>query len=385
MDDITGKSFLTTSNETFQVPEETPSLLTVIIETDPIRWRRVIKRDSCKDPLRKVIKALIVHLNAHISLNNSNKVAVIAAHEGKAKFLYPDFGDFSDSGSNGSNGIAKNGHSSSHQYLKNSNIYRQFKIVDESVLKNFDKLINEDISAKNSGSSENNGTADNNNNKNQGHKNVIPGSISLALTYINKLKMLDDSLSIKARIIIMGISDDSSLQYIPLMNCIFAAQKMRIPIDVCKFSSKSTFLQQASDTTNGIYSFINDNEIDGIIQYLSTTFFIDPSLRKYIILPTDVNIDFRASCFLTGEVVDIGYVCSVCLCILSRIPENNICPTCDSKFDLKILSKLRRKPAFDLNQFRKKKKLNPSNNGNGGDTNGTPTPVSTPLPSTPGN
>ena len=61
--------------------------------------------------------------------------------------------------------------------------------------------------------------------------------------------------------------------------------------------------------------------------------FIEPNLRPYIILPTNSNVNYRASCFITGKSVDLGYVCSVCLCIMSQLPQSGKCPACDSEFD----------------------------------------------------
>lgn len=43
---------------------------------------------------------------------------------------------------------------------------------------------------------------------------------------INRIRKLDDLGHIKPRILILSVSPDSAQQYIPLMNCIFSAQKM---------------------------------------------------------------------------------------------------------------------------------------------------------------
>lgn len=42
-------------------------------------------------------------------------------------------------------------------------------------------------------------------------------------------------------------------------------------------------------------------------------FLPDQTSRKHLILPTQVNVDFRAACFCHKRVVDIGFVCSICL------------------------------------------------------------------------
>lgn len=144
------------------------------------------------------------------------------------------------------------------------------------------------------------------------------------------------------------------------MNSIFAAQKMKLSIDIAKLGPhNSTFLQQPSDATNGIYLHIQDPR--GIIQILSTAYFIEPNLRPFIILPTNSNVNYRASCFITGKAVDVGYVCSVCLCIMSVLPESGYCPACNSEFDKKIIQLLNREPVVLSNK--KKRKLDISKNG----------------------
>lgn len=131
--------------------------------------------------------------------------------------------------------------------------------------------------------------------------------------------------------------------YVGLMNCVFAAQKAKIPIDVLSLPPPSTgtappiFLQQASHLTEGVYWRWNGR--GGLLQYLhvcrslthfymlmsrsarsdadtsfQTIFLSPPSLRQtpFSIPPQDA-VDFRAVCFCHQDVVDVGFVCSVCL------------------------------------------------------------------------
>lgn len=52
----------------------------------------------------------------------------------------------------------------------------------------------------------------------------------------------------------MSVTPDSSSQYIPMMNSIFASQKQNVTIDVLKvFGDDTVFLQQAAHLTKGIY------------------------------------------------------------------------------------------------------------------------------------
>lgn len=293
--------------------EEVPSLLTVIIETNPYYWALL---DADNNEIKHVIESIIVLLNSHLATNSSNKVAILAAHYGQAKFLYPYDGSHSSN-------------ESQIPFLKNKNIYRQFKVIDELIINKLNDLFNEPISNSHI------------------KKSTVQGALSLALTYINQIKS-SSGISLNSRILVVSTSTDISMSYIPVMNSIFTAQTMRIPIDICKLGTvDSVFLQQAADETNGVYLLIQQPK--GLIQYLTTVFSIDPSIRNLVALPTIGDIDFRASCFLTGNIVDIGYVCSVCLCVLSQVLD--LCPVCSSKFDPIVIDQLKRKPAV------KKKKI----------------------------
>ena len=95
------------------------------------------------------------------------------------------------------------------------------------------------------------------------------------------------------------------------MNTIFACQRLSIPIDIAKIAGDTVFLQQASDATRGTY--IKLEHPRGLLQYLMMGFLPDQTNRKYLVPPTAVGVDFRAACFCHRKVVDIGFVCSICL------------------------------------------------------------------------
>ena len=60
---------------------------------------------------------------------------------------------------------------------------------------------------------------------------------------------------------------DSAAQYMNYMNIFFTAQKMTIPIDICKIMQDSGLLQQGSDITGG--TFLKVEQLGGLLQYLS--------------------------------------------------------------------------------------------------------------------
>ena len=158
----------------------------------------------------------------------------------------------------------------------------------------------------------------------------IAGALTLALTYINKTTLslsttassiapnADTTLAsetappaLNPRILILSVSGDLAHQYIPIMNTIFACQRLSIPIDIAKIAGDTVFLQQASDATRGTY--IKLEHPRGLLQYLMMGFLPDQTNRKYLVPPTAVGVDFRAACFCHRKVVDVGFVCSICL------------------------------------------------------------------------
>lgn len=298
----------------------------MILDINALEWKSLQETIT----LKETVTSIIVMLNSHLALSSSNEIALYIANSYNigAKMIYPKIGGDS---------IKEN--NKRRKNFASSGINRQFKSVDLSIVGEIlDIVERQPDSVKSVFGKTNKGDIDTSKQIN----GTLVGALSSTLSYINKIQNRDDGTMLKSRTLIISVSDDNSVPYISMMNCIFAAQKMKTSIDVCKLGKDSTFLQQASDATNGVYVYIKHPK--GLIQYLSTALFIDPMLRPIIVLPTNSNIDFRASCFITNKVVDIGYVCSVCLCILSIIPIDEKCPTCHSKFDHNITTKLRRRP-----------------------------------------
>lgn len=272
MDAIADKTF---GNEGKKVlKEESPSLLTIIVDTNPIEWHKI----SDKLSMKSMIQSLLIGINAHLSINNSNNVAIIASHCDGAVFLYPSRDAEDGEGELG--GTAKEEGEDSdektaspeldpqqqqdirdlkHEFISSS-MYRQFKTVNEQLIDSLYKLIksSEGISKP--------------------PRNYLSSSLSLALTYINKIQQLNPIM--KARVLIINLSQDEHLKYIPIMNCIFASQKLKVPIDVCQLGKTATFLQQASDSTNGVYLQVENYQ--GLVQYLTvSTLFLRLLIYSY--------------------------------------------------------------------------------------------------------
>lgn len=48
-------------------------------------------------------------------------------------------------------------------------------------------------------------------------------------------------------------------------------------------------------------------------KYFQWVFLPEPPIREKLVLPPPVKVDYRAACFCHRELIDIGFVCSVCL------------------------------------------------------------------------
>lgn len=99
----------------------------------------------------------------------------------------------------------------------------------------------------------------------------------------------------------------------------------------------SSLLQQASYLTNGFYFKVP--QISGLLNYLLWLFLPDVSTRKMLVYPPNSQVDFRAACFCHQKVIDVGYVCSVCLSVFCSFTP--ICTTCNCnfRFDVNMLKK----------------------------------------------
>jgi len=281
-------------------PGPAPSLLVIVLDTNPHAWALL----GPTLPLSKAIANILVFINAHLAVNNANQVAVVASHSHRAVWLYPRSPSSSED-------VEMEDDDPTN--LDDANKYRLFALIENSLLTSLRSLISatteSDISTTNT--------------------TQMAGALTLALSYINKATITysdtgnsskaaptsnettDGSSGLQSRILVVSVSGDLAHQYIPIMNTTFAAQRLRIPIDILKLAGDTVFLQQASDATKGIYMQLRSPE--GLLQYLMMAFLPDQMSRKHLVAPTQEVVDFRAACFCHRKVVDVGFVCSICL------------------------------------------------------------------------
>ncbi|KAL6058239.1 General transcription and DNA repair factor IIH subunit TFB4 [Balamuthia mandrillaris] len=263
--------------------EDDPSLLVVVIDTNPFAWAKRTNAGSSSasdgEPvlidLHTFLEHMSVFLKAFMMLHAHNLLAVIASHVTESRYLFPPTGE----------DVAK-------EELKHK--MHNFEFIKTHIHNGLLRLAQEPVPSEN-------------------QESKFSAALSLALCHINRLKTEHSGAgNLSARLLVVQVSPDVSAQYIPIMNCIFSAQKQNIPVDSCILSShESTFLQQAAHLTDGIY--LKPSRQDGLLQYLLSTFIVDCYSRRFLYLPRQTDVDYRASCFCHKKVIDMGYVCSVCL------------------------------------------------------------------------
>jgi len=239
-------------------PEDKPSLLVVILDTNPFAWSTL--HDEL--PLQTALSHILLLLNAHLSFSYGNQVAAIASHTKTASFLYP----VPPSPATAPVSSA----SSAADPLRDANKYRLFAQIEDTVQTSLRSLLSTTAAATIEGTSE----------------TMMSGALSLALSYIHRtttdLSPTTGATTtasapragdigsagplMTARILVVSVSGDLANQYVAVMNSIFAAQRLRVPIDICKIAGDTVFLQQASDSTGGIYMQLQHPR--ALLQYL---------------------------------------------------------------------------------------------------------------------
>ncbi|EGE81681.1 transcription initiation factor TFIIH subunit 3, variant [Blastomyces dermatitidis ATCC 18188] len=404
-----------------------PSLLTVILDTNPHAWARL----EPSLPFSAAIANLLVFINAHLACNYANKVAVVASHCHHATWLYPTPSTPPSSSSDQQTtppdrDVIMNGQPSPEEYHQQGkgkeeerddddddeepiNKYRPFRLVEEQLTRNLHALLSTTTSADISSTT----------------STMIAGALTLALSHINRETIahaethgtakpdgtsastststgttasglppppgttpatssptpphLSNPTALQSRILIISLSSTThaAQHYIPIMNSIFACQRLHIPIDILKLAGDAAFLQQASDATRGIYIPVTSHPA-GFLQYLMLGFLPDQRARAHLVLPSRVDVDFRAACFCHRRVVDVGFVCSICLSIfcepLGGVDGVAECLTCGSQLGV---GEYAVKPVVVAGRKRKRKKEK-GVGGKGGVSPGSATPTPTP-------
>lgn len=167
---------------------------------------------------------------------------------------------------------------------------------------------------------------------------ALAGALGIALC-----KTSNNQHKLSSRIIVVSCSiqpGSYASQYMNLMNAFFSAQKINVPIDGCVYmkdeNQRGSILEQGCDLTGGHY--LNVPDINGNLEYLMWIFLPNNQTRETLILPERRKAAHPAVCFCHRNIIDIGYVCSVCLSIFCSFSP--ICSSCQTHFKLQIPAKV---------------------------------------------
>ncbi|NXN76112.1 TF2H3 factor, partial [Himantopus himantopus] len=281
--------------------EDELSLLVVVIDTNPIWWGKKAQGEA-EFTLSKCIDAVMVLGNSHLFMNRTNKLAVIASHTQGSRFLYPGkCWAFADLSGDGGSSVESNCSGSK------DGKYELLTTINDAIAEEIKDLMTKTDM------------------RGQQTETLLAGSLAKALCCILLITESSSLYVIKA-------AEDSALQYMNFMNVIFAAQKQSILIDACVLDSDSGLLQQACDITGGIY--LKVPHMPSLLQYLLWVFLPDQEQRSQLVLPPPIHVDYRAACFCHRNLIEIGYVCSVCLSIFCNFSP--ICSTCETAFKISL-------------------------------------------------
>ncbi|CAH1971947.1 unnamed protein product [Acanthoscelides obtectus] len=265
------------------------SLLVIILDTNP--GQRMLRETS--HVLTHVVESVIAFANSHLMQKAQNKLAIMACHSRTSHFIYPGPGKPQD-------------------IRQIDGQYEAFTVVEKTTKQNLTQLLASETSTVIT-------------------ESLLAGAIAMALCYIVRLQRTKPpGAKLNCRILVVTGSDCSASQYMNYMNVFFTAQKKNIVIDVCALDQHLSLLQQGCDITGGIY--LKVPQLQGLLQYLLWVFLPEPPIREKLVLPPPVKVDYRAACFCHRELIDIGYVCSVCLSIFCKFSP--ICTTCHTVFKM---------------------------------------------------
>eukprot|EP00960_Hanusia_phi_P034425 751054-Hanusia_phi.AAC.6 len=297
--------------------DDLPSSLIVIVDLNQESW---IDSTAKGGPsVIETLESLLTFLRAFFMLHGGNTVTIIAAHPYGSEFLYQS-------------PALQRSKLSAHQ----PSGALEMDEIDQTL---HERIVSLSKKLKSKSSQET---------SKAGFKcSLISSAFALAACTVNRISSQKVNRMLP-RVLVLTASTELPSQYIPIMNSIFSMQKANVLIDALVVSdSDCSFLQQAADITNGVYLRPDLSKVGGtsgaLLSWMISVFLGDKHTRflnadsqsrsTLLRLPQAQDVDYRSSCFKTGQMVDVGFVCSVCLSIFAKC-DFFICPTCDSKIAL---------------------------------------------------
>ena len=154
------------------------------------------------------------------------------------------------------------------------------------------------------------------------------------------------SSNLEGRILLISNLSTHNLQYqyMNLINSAYCAKEHQVIIDILTieyidpvskrqkvFVSKQTsqniqaIFGQIVEVVDGIYQHCNN--LSQLFHFLNNCFLSSSTMRqKLISYSSQARVDYRAASFDTGQLVDVGFVCSICLAVYEHFSP--VCGSC---------------------------------------------------------
>ncbi|KAK7947762.1 uncharacterized protein PG986_008648 [Apiospora aurea] len=371
---------------------QTPSLLTIILDTNPRAWQALGPTLSISAALANIL----VFVNAHLAFGNDNQVAILAAHSHRAVWLYPKppssdsnssknaLSSFKKKAGVGGDGDVEmtgvNGNGNSHKNTAaplgtSANKYPQFAAIESSILSSLQSLIAETDAADIPLHDPRRRRPHHGPVLHQQNRPLLRAREALLdrpqrQHHRQQQQQQRQRRRRRRRSSRRPTSPDPARPHPrPLrlrlgtrpvhrhherrLRRLARPHPYRHPLPLPHASP--TFLQQAAFITGGSYVSASLNP-RGLLTYLMLGFLPDAEARAHLLQATQDRVDFRAACFCHRDVVDTGFVCSVCLSIFCEVPPGDAgCLTCGTKL---ALGNYGNKPAVVPRKKKKKKRVN---------------------------
>lgn len=276
------------------------NFLILLVDVSQLHWRSQSKE---RINFNDVVKNIIVFSNAYVLMNRRNKLMICAYHPEGSKTIFPIL----------SNGGLKG---DAEDFVPTDYVLQ--KTIADGLLGH--------VSLERSTTETPIGDCS------RSSKCTLANVLSKALCCGSRQKQLLPKL--QPRILVMSIQPDEPHTYNSMMNSIFSAQKLEIPVDALVLSEQSSFLQQACFLTKGIYQNLPNridmpkNQAHTMIQILLTFFLPSLSMRGKLKTPFQSSVEFTASCFCHRKTVSFAFLCSVCLSLTCE--TSDVCITCET-------------------------------------------------------
>ncbi|GMH97770.1 hypothetical protein TrST_g12649 [Triparma strigata] len=181
-------------------------------------------------------------------------------------------------------------------------------------------------------------------NRKRKHETALSASASGADDgFTNLHKNSDEAKSqnnvIESRILVIQTGEDWMPHYNNLMNCAFAAKSAGVCVDALqlfcssdKNEERSSMLSQLTHITGGLFMRppTPAGQVHGALtQILLTVYLVNKSSRNVLSPVVVETVEFKGRCYETGNKIDIGFVCNLCLSVFER--KLDTCLTCGSK------------------------------------------------------